>query len=201
MKQQSDMKTDPLKEIGDHLRAEHLQYINASRTTWNKYYDQNPEDKTPYFEIIKFAMKHFDFTGKMIIDFGCGNAKPKDMIRRYKAYAGIDISNRITEKLMNERKNDSTYFLSASMTQFNTPQQTDFGLCLDTLEHIPEYMVYKAILKMSQSIREGVITINLKEIPHEWSSAGEWIEALSDYFEIIDRKIEDQRMFLYCKTK
>ena len=108
------------------------------------------------------ALRHVK-PGKSLIDVGCGTGEFLVQLKdRFNSLAGIDVSPDIiefTSRKIKNYKNISLY--RGELHSFNFPSEHfDVCLCLDVLEHVPNYLLlFEEVYRILRKDGDLIVTI------------------------------------------
>lgn len=203
MENKEEQQKQIMNEVSAHLRKEHLNYKSRTQESWNKIHSDGFISDSPVKEIAKYAMRRIPHKGANIIDFGCGSGAIASHLRRFDMYVGVDISPKVVNTLMESPHSDKIYYLADSITTFKLPEQTDIGYCINTLECIEDDFLQKALLRISETVRQCVFSIDLTERPYHKNIQEPrwWLKEIEIYFDTFQIQNFNNHFILIGKSK
>tara|TARA_Y100000296_G_C5114208_1_gene226839 strand:- start:309 stop:926 length:618 start_codon:yes stop_codon:yes gene_type:complete len=111
---------------------------------------------SPGLTYIEEAAKNLGMEeGDHVLDVGCGSGKTSEWLCEKGMFVhGIDIANNALNEVMVDRPN--FYFSQECCWQLSQKvTETDWVICTDVLEHLPEKMVHPTLHQLSKKIKKG----------------------------------------------
>ncbi len=173
-----------------------------------KYDELHKEDKVPTVckEFAPWIALRLQIDKPNILDIGCGKAELRYHIP-FTTYTGLDIAKEVIEGLRKNAK-ENEIFLHGDVAQINTEQPFDVVICLNTLQHLPEDLVFDALERIKKISDTQVISVNCKRSkilsndrsslnltiqPSRW-----WADTISTVLDIKERKETDNDIIFFC---
>lgn len=154
-----------------------------------------------------------------IIDFGCGTAKADVQLRNMGfVMVLIDFVDAMCPEAeeLDANDPDGRYFsfFECCLWELNKLPgiETDYGICFDVMEHLPEEKIGDTLEGMSQMVTVGTFFQICTTVDGFGARIGEelhktvkpamwWIDRLAQFYEIEEYLVAEQHVYAYAKRK
>lgn len=198
----SENHNNLLNEAANYLRNEHNKFKQKAEKKYNNKRNVKFVKEVSIEMAIAMVHNKAKIKDANILDFGCGRAKIKNLLRGHNVYVGIDISKTMIDALESKKK-DNEAFLKASITEFDLPNMAHISFCIDVLRYIDKKYVPKAIQKMSSNAHRCMITIGKEynDVEETIETIDWWKKEISAFFNIIEQRETTDQAYFLCYTK